>query len=234
MSVFGDGSHNDVKTVYYKAANVKTDRPNFEKWMGKEQEPQTVDWVAGILYKIERSEFEYDGNVNHKVAYFLSNEDGTETKSISCGWPTFYNKDFLNRLSNLDSISAIKMLLWSSHDENSGKDYTRGSIHNLSKDGETGIVKGRFPHSEIPKKKEVKVGSKTVWDDEEQDAFYVKLLEEYVKPKLKFTSLEQIKAHYEGSTPPDAKLNKEASKSFKGKDVPVGVDGEEFDDDVPF
>lgn len=226
MSVFGDGSHNDIKTIYYKAANVKTDRPNFEKYMGKDREPQTVDWVSGILYKIERSEFEFEGNINQKINYYLSNEDGSETKSISCGWPTFYNKDFLNRLSNLDKISAIKMLLWSSHDDNTNKDYTRGSIHNLSEDGNPGIVKTRFPSSEIPAKKEIKVGKKTVYDDEDQDKFYAELLEKHVKPKLKFHSLDEVRLHFTGS----AVITKDEDEDL----MPVAEGDDDFDDEVGF
>ena len=236
MSVFGEGSHSDVKTTYYKAANVKTDRPNIAKNMGKDKEPEYVNWIAGILYKIERSEFVYEGKPVPKITYFLTNEDGSEVISFSCGWSATYQKDFLNRLANLESISAIKMLLWSSRDEKNNKDYTRGSIHNLSQDGEKGVVKMKYPASEevIPKKKPIQVGKEIFYDDTDQDAFYEKLFKEQIIPRLKFNSLDEVSAFYEGTQRPDSKLNENATKNFKEKEVPVDSDGNEFDDDVPF
>jgi hypothetical protein len=231
MSVFGDGSHSDVKTTYYKAANVKTDRPNFKKFVGKDKPDEEVDWIAGILYKIERSEFEYEGETNEKIAYFLSNEDGTETKKISCGWPALYNKDFLNRLANLDSISAIKMLLWSSQDEERNKSYTRGSIRNLSVDGKEDVVKYKYPSKEIPSKVPIKAGTKTVWDDVKQNEFFTTVLEEHVIPKLKFKSLSEVKASITGNSAP-AKQEEKKEPVLKGE---VHEHEPEFDEDgVPF
>lgn len=228
------GNYSDTPKLYYKPKNVNKERPCFQKSVKEGEEPETCNFIIANLFNIERSTYTHEGVEHQKINYYFTDDEGTEVVSLSGGWPTFYNKDWLNRLANFEgSIKKIKILLWDSEDKEKDKHYTRGSIQEEVSPNVFSKVKGKYPYDEIPKVKYEEYKGTKIKDDEENNKFFEGVLDQ-VMTKLQFHTVDEVKAYYQGIERQESKLNKEASKNFKNDNVPVGTDGEEFDDDVPF
>lgn len=224
------GNYSEISKSWWKPNGVNKERPRFVKSVKDGEEPEYCNYIQGNLIKIERSTYEYEGQELEKINYIFTNDEGDHLLSLSGGWPTFYNGDWLNRLVNIDGkIGKIKILLWDSYHEEKDKHYTRGSIHEMTSRGAFEKVKGKYPHDEIPKVEYEKYKGQTIKDDEARMEFFSKILEE-VQGKLQFTSAEEVKAYYANQEEkPKAEL-----RGGSKKKAPAGADDEEFDDDVPF
>jgi hypothetical protein len=226
------------KKTYFKPGGVNTDRPCILKSLGKDEngkaKVQEFDFLKAILFGIERSEYEHEGKTQQKINYYFTDEEGSEVVSLSGGWLTNYNRDWLNRLANVEgAIGKVKILLYASYWAEQDKHITRGSIHHENRPNIFELVKGKYPSEEIPKIKYEEYKGNKIKDDEEANKFFAKVLDQVVA-KLKFHSADEVRAHYEGSTPPESGLNKEVTKNFKKETANVGEGDDNFDDDVPF
>lgn len=233
MSQFGE-RYDDTPKEYFSPDEVNKKRPCFKLYTGKNEKDEPTykqfNAINGILYRIETEEFEYEGEPLTKIKYYLTNKKADGVAILQAGMSTNYNRDFLNRLSNLDTIEDVKLLLWNSYWEEKDKNITRGSVQIQDEKGKYNKVDYKYPSEDIPDIDYVKVGKKTVADKEEIDEFFDKVLENHVIPKLRFTSLDEIKAYYSSYQEKDL-------KDFDPDDADDGFKpdpAELEEDEVPF
>lgn len=154
-----------------------------EKVGGKWTITEKFDAMDGQLTDIRSLNYEFEDEQKTKVELTLRDEDG----SINIVGANFNGLTYtlLNCLANCDKIGKIDMAVWLGKANEQGKQYPSISVKNdpfLVGDPEQ--CKWKYKYADLPKVEKVKVKNKIVTDDTALVEFFVKVINEEIKPKL--------------------------------------------------
>lgn len=185
---------NERKNINYYSMKAKTSDDDATPFIGKStkvgdkwQVTEKFNAIDGHLTDIRHSTYinQESKEEKTKCELTLMDEDGT-TNILGMN---FNNMTYalLNLLASQEEIGKVDINIWlGKPDKNTGKAWPSIAVKNApegKQDWEQ--CKWKFPFDQQPKPDKVTVGKKTVTDDSKVVEFWVKVIDEHIKPKLK-------------------------------------------------
>lgn len=139
-------------------------------------EYQLFDFIEGQLVDVYWKEDSYNGDPANKICFVF--ENGSERAELQTSESSLFTQDALNGLAAIEgTIGKVRITPYISSYE--GKDYVHGAIrHNGEK------IRRKYMKDQLPEKRRVQVGAKTMTDDSERVKFFLDVIKDEIKPKL--------------------------------------------------
>jgi hypothetical protein len=158
---------------------------------------ETFTFLEGYLHGLDIRDEEYQGDQYKKLC--LTINDGSEDFQLQMRLDSGYGRAFCNMVEEIDLSQPFKVT--PTYKEEDGKKRSGMFINQNGK-----ALKWKYTKNHpgnLPEMKKVMFKGKEVWDNTDQQAFYIDLLLNKIKPNLK-NSVVDGPAHQFGDKPVDA------------------------------
>lgn len=187
------------------------------------------DRFGGNLFKVERSEGEWEGKTYDKIKLYFKDPEINETY-IFDGRMSSVARNLYLALANAETFDNLSVSLYKSENKNTGKVYTNVSLWQNNGGDKGTLIKGKYKNEELPKPEVTKnkKGEVIATDYTELDELVKKEIDELVK---------RVDAAQKGAKPtapkttaptPKAEKTEKPAKAKTDKGTPPE------DDSIPF
>lgn len=185
------------------------------------------DRFGGNLFRVERSEGEWEGKTYDKIKLYFKDPEVNETY-IFDGRMSSVARNLYLALANLETFDNLSISLYKSENKSTGKVYTNISLWQ-NNGGEKGVlVKGKYKNEELPKPEitKNKKGEVIATDYTELDELVKKEIDELVK---------RVEASQKGAKQIASKTSKVEKSEKVDKPVKAKTEKQDVEDeDIPF
>lgn len=214
-------SGNNAYLYLYKGVITQKVKPGTEGASQRENKRGDVVFekqyggIAGYLTDIKRKESEFDGIKQFSWQFVISYSEGDEKKNFILEMPETSRvcDQIMKRLPNVDFAREIELRTGEGTDKETGKPFQWAAI-------EQGGVKiaPAFTKDDpkgMPPLQQAKIRGQVVWDNSDQLAFFEKMINEEILPKIKSVPEKKKPA---GIYPKDVKTDMSVFNKGTAKD----------------
>jgi hypothetical protein len=201
------------------------------KWVASEN---YIYRFSGDLTKIDFEVGEWEGTTYDKIKFMFADSDAKEQYLLEMrGGGNF--RALGNSILNLDpaNTEGLSVSLYKTHSDTTNKDYSNIALFQGPKGQKGGLVKGKYPWSEMPAVEKVLFKGKMNSDDTKVNAWMVEKLKEFAAKIGKKVSAPKTVTENPAPAPTTKATDKKTSKKNAPAPAPE-VQQEINDEDVPF
>jgi len=201
------------------------------KWVASEN---YIYRFSGDLTKIDFEVGEWEGTTYDKIKFMFVDSDAKEQYLLEMrGGGNF--RALGNSILNLDpaNTEGLSVSLYKTHSDTTNKDYSNIALFQGPKGQKGGLVKGKYPWSEMPAVEKVLFKGKMNSDDTKVNAWMVEKLKEFAAKIGKKTATATQK---ETAAPVPASSTKATDKKASKKNTPPPTPetDDSNDESIPF